>query len=56
MSVNSMVLRIEPLVIGIFYLLGSLNGSIGGGAFVAGLMFWMVALMIKGANSNSVGA
>lgn len=58
MSVNSMVLRIGqtlgPLVIGIFYSLGSLNGSIGGGALVAGLMFLVVALMVKGANSNSV--
>jgi len=58
MSVNSMVLRIGqtlgPLMIGIFYSLGSLKGSFGGGALVAGLMFLVVALMVKGANSNSV--
>ena len=58
MSVNSMVLRIGqtlgPLMIGIFYSIGSLKGSFGGGALVAGLMFLVVALMVKGANSNSV--
>lgn len=58
MSVNSMVLRIGqtigPLVIGIFYSLGSLKGSFGGGALVAGLMFLVVALMVKGAHSNIV--
>jgi MFS family permease len=60
MSVNSMVLRIGqtlgPLVVGAFYSFGGLNGSIGGGALVAGLMFLVVALMVKGANSNNVGA
>jgi ACDE family multidrug resistance protein len=51
MSFNSMVLRIGqtlgPLAIGIFYSLGSLKGSFGGGALVAGIMFVVVMVMVK---------
>ncbi len=57
MSFNSMVLRIGqtlgPLVIGIFYSLGSLKGSFGGGALVAGIMFFVVVTMVKGTKSYS---
>jgi len=50
MSVNSMVLRIGqttgPLVIGVFYAFGSLQGSFIAGATVAVIMFGAVALMV----------
>lgn len=52
MSVNSMVLRIGqtigPLLIGVFYAIGSLKGSFVAGAVVALLMFGVVAGMVKG--------
>jgi len=54
MSVNSMVLRIGqtcgPLIIGLFYTIGALNGSFLGGATVALLMFTAVAIMLNGSN------
>jgi len=57
MSFNSMVLRIGqtlgPLVIGIFYTLGNLNGSFGAGAFVALAMIIVIALMVKGAKQGA---
>ncbi len=49
MSVNSMVLRIGqtfgPLVIGLFYTLGRLNGAFWGGALVAVIMFLAILFM-----------
>jgi len=54
MSVNSMVLRtgqtIGPLLIGIFYAIGGLQGSILGGALVALVMFGVILEMVKGLN------
>ena len=51
MSVNSMVLRIGqtigPLFIGLFYVLGDLQGSFLAGAVVALLMFCVVAGMVR---------
>ncbi|MDP2113617.1 MAG: MFS transporter, partial [Bacteroidota bacterium] len=51
MSVNSMVLRIGqtigPLLIGVFYAIGSLQGSFIAGAVVAMMMFLAVAGMVK---------
>jgi MFS family permease len=51
MSFNSMVLRVGqtlgPLVIGILYTLGNLNGSFGGGALVALIMIVVVAAMVN---------
>ncbi len=56
MSVNSMVLRIGqtigPLLIGVFYAIGSLQGSFIAGAVVAIMMFLAVAGMVKGANPS----
>jgi len=55
MSVNSMVLRIGqtigPLLIGVFYAIGSLQGSFIAGAVVAMMMFLAVAGMVKGTNA-----
>lgn len=51
MSVNSMVLRIGqtigPLLIGMFYAIGSLSGSFIAGAVVAAMMFGVIAGMVK---------
>ena len=51
MSFNSMVLRIGqtlgPLVIGIFYTIGSIRGAFAAGTAVAILMFLVVAGMVK---------
>ena len=56
MSFNSMVLRIGqtlgPLVIGIFYAMGNLNGSFGAGALVALIMIIVIAAMVKGAKQG----
>lgn len=52
MSVNSMVLRIGqtigPLLIGVFYTIGSLQGSFIAGAVVAMVMFVVIARMVSG--------
>ena len=57
MSVNSMVLRIGqtigPLLIGVFYAIGSLQGSFIAGAVVALLMFLAVAGMVKGVDAKA---
>jgi MFS family permease len=57
MSVNSMVLRIGqtigPLLIGVFYAIGSLQGSFIAGAVVAMMMFLVVAGMVKGADGKA---
>ena len=54
MSVNSMVLRIGqtigPLLIGIFYALGSLQASFIAGAVVALMMFGVIAGMVENTN------
>lgn len=51
MSVNSMVLRIGqtigPLLIGVFYAIGSLQASFIAGAVVAMMMFGVIAGMVK---------
>jgi len=51
MSVNSMVLRIGqtigPLLIGVFYAIGSLQASFIAGAVVALVMFGVIAGMVK---------
>jgi len=51
MSVNSMVLRvgqtIGPLLIGVFYAIGSLQASFLAGAVVAIMMFGVIAGMVK---------
>ena len=56
MSVNSMVLRIGqtigPLLIGVFYAIGSLQGSFIAGAVVAMMMFLAVAGMVKGSEAK----
>jgi MFS family permease len=56
MSVNSMVLRIGqtigPLLIGVFYAVGSLQASFIAGAVVALAMFGVIAGMVKVTNSN----
>lgn len=57
MSVNSMVLRIGqtigPLLIGVFYAVGSLQGSFVAGAVVAMVMFGVIAGMVRGANAKA---
>jgi MFS family permease len=57
MSVNSMVLRIGqtigPLMIGIFYAIGSLQASFVAGAVVAILMFGVIAGMVKQIEVNA---
>jgi len=57
MSVNSMVLRIGqtigPLLIGVFYTVGSLQGSFIAGAVVAMMMFGLIAGMVRGANAKA---
>ncbi|MDP3913101.1 MAG: MFS transporter [Bacteroidota bacterium] len=57
MSVNSMVLRIGqtigPLLIGVFYAIGSLQGSFIAGTVVALLMFLAVAGMVKGTDGEA---
>lgn len=57
MSVNSMVLRIGqtigPLLIGVFYAVGSLQASFIAGAFVAMVMFGVIAGMVKVLNTKS---
>ncbi|MBA4409167.1 MAG: MFS transporter [Bacteroidota bacterium] len=57
MSVNSMVLRIGqtigPLLIGVFYVLASIQGSLLAGAVVALIMFGAVAGMVKGVGQKS---
>lgn len=54
MSVNSMVLRIGqtigPLLIGIFYAIGSLQASFIAGAVVAMMMFGVIAGMVRRSN------
>ena len=56
MSVNSMVLRIGqtigPLLIGVFYSVGELNGSFGGGVAVAGIMFIVITTVLKATNPS----
>lgn len=56
MSVNSMVLRIGqtigPLLIGVFYTIGSLQASFIAGAVVALVMFSVIAGMVKNANES----
>jgi len=56
MSVNSMVLRIGqtigPLLIGVFYTIGSLQAAFIAGAVVAMLMFGVIAGMVKNANES----
>ena len=56
MSVNSMVLRIGqtigPLLIGVFYAVGSLQASFIAGAVVAMMMFGVIAGMVKVSNPN----
>ena len=57
MSVNSMVLRIGqtigPLLIGVFYAVGSLQGSFVAGAVVAMVIFGVIAGMVRGANAKA---
>jgi MFS family permease len=57
MSVNSMVLRIGqtigPLLIGIFYAIGSLQASFIAGAVVALMMFGAIAGMVKDSNPKN---
>ena len=57
MSVSSMVLRIGqtvgPLLIGVFYAIGSLQGSFMAGAVVAMVMFGVIAGMVKVLNTKS---
>ena len=56
MSVNSMVLRvgqtIGPLLIGVFYAIGSLQASFIAGAIVAMMMFGVIVGMVKVSNPN----
>jgi len=56
MSVNSMVLRIGqtigPLLIGVFYAIGSLQASLIAGAVVALVMFGVIAGMVRVSNPN----
>jgi MFS family permease len=56
MSVNSMVLRIGqtigPLLIGVFYAIGSLQASFIAGAVVALVMFGVIAGMVRVSNPN----
>ncbi len=56
MSVNSMVLRIGqtigPLLIGVFYAIGSLQASFIAGAVVAMVMFGVIAGMVKVSHQN----
>ena len=56
MSVNSMVLRIGqtvgPLLIGVFYTIGSLQASFIAGAVVAMVMFGVIAGMVKRTSEN----
>jgi len=56
MSVNSMVLRIGqtigPLLIGVFYAIGSLQASFIAGAVVAMMMFGVIAGMVKNKNES----
>jgi ACDE family multidrug resistance protein len=56
MSVNSMVLRIGqtigPLLIGVFYAIGSLQASFIAGAVVAMVMFGVIAGMVRVSNPN----
>lgn len=51
MSVNSMVLRIGqtigPLLIGVFYIVGSLPSALIAGAVVAIVMFGVIAVMVR---------
>ncbi|HAQ19951.1 MAG TPA: MFS transporter [Prolixibacteraceae bacterium] len=57
MSFNSMVLRIGqtigPLLIGVFYAIASIQGSLLAGAVVALIMFGVVAGMVKGVGQKS---
>ncbi len=56
MSVNSMVLRIGqtigPLLIGVFYAIGSLQASFIAGAVVALVMFGVIVGMVSNANES----
>lgn len=56
MSVNSMVLRIGqtigPLLIGVFYTIGSLQASFVAGAVAALVMFGVIAGMVSNANES----
>lgn len=56
MSVNSMVLRIGqtigPLLIGVFYAIGSLQATFIAGAVVAMVMFGVIAGMVRVQNPN----
>lgn len=57
MSVNSMVLRIGqtigPLLIGVFYTIGSLQGAFIAGAVVAMVMFGVIAGMVRVSTAKS---
>lgn len=57
MSVNSMVLRIGqtigPLLIGVFYTIGSLQGAFIAGAVVAMVMFGVIAGMVSVSTAKS---
>jgi len=59
MSVNSMVLRIGqtvgPLLVGVFYAIGSLHASFMAGAVVAMTMFGVIAWMVKVSNPSDKG-
>lgn len=56
MSVNSMVLRIGqtigPLLIGVFYAIGSLQATFIAGAIVAMMMFGVIAGMVRVSNAK----
>lgn len=58
MSINSMVLRIGqtigPLLIGVFYAIGSLQASFFAGAVVAMIMFGVIAGMVQATNSKKI--
>ncbi len=57
MSVNSMVLRIGqtigPVLISLFYSVGSLNGCFGAGFLVALMMFAVISVMMKETKQNN---
>lgn len=60
MSFNSMVLRIGqtvgPLVVGIFYTLGNLNGAFAAGAGVAVVMIGVIGVMVNAGISNKTSS
>lgn len=60
MSFNSMVLRIGqtlgPLVVGIFYTMGNLNGAFAAGAGVAVVMIGVIGVMVNAGISNKTSS